>query len=92
MIGLTPDITRVTAVRHGVLALAFADGTSGELDVLNRMHGPVFAEARTPEGFERVGIDHETGTVTWPGGADLAPDTLYLRIKSGAWPDHDLAA
>lgn len=92
MIGLTPDITSVTAVRHGVLALTFADGTSGELDVLNRMHGPVFAEARTPERFDRVSIDHETGTVTWPGGADLAPDTLHLRIKNGAWPDHDLAA
>ena len=92
MIGLTPDITSVTAVRHGVLALAFADGTSGELNVLNRMHGPVFAEARTPKGFDHVSIDHETGTVTWPGGADLAPDTLYFRIKSGAWPDHDLAA
>ena len=56
------------------------------------MHGPVFAEARTPEGFVRVSIDDETGTVTWPGGADLAPDTLYSRSKSGAWPDHGIAA
>lgn len=92
MIGLVPDITRVTAVRHGVLALTFADGTTDELDVLDRMHGPVFAEARTPEGFERVTIDDETGTVTWPGGADLAPDTLYSRIKSGVWPDHGVVA
>jgi hypothetical protein len=54
MIGLAPDITSATAVRHGVLALTFADGTTDELDVLDRMHGPVFTEARTPEGFERV--------------------------------------
>jgi len=92
MIGLTPDITRVTAVRHGTLALTFADGTTNELDVLDRMRGPVFAEARTPEGFQRASIDDETGTVTWPGGADLAPDTLYSRIKSGVWPDHGVAA
>jgi hypothetical protein len=31
MIGLAPDITSVTAVRHGVLALTFADGTTDEL-------------------------------------------------------------
>ena len=92
MIGLTPDINRVTAVRHGVLALTFADGTTDELDVLDRMHGPAFTEGRTPEGFERVSIDRETGTVTWPGGADLAPDTLYSRIKRGVWPDHGVAA
>ena len=92
MIGLAPDITRATAVRHGVLALTFADGTTDELDVLDRMHGPVFAEARTPEGFARVSVDDETGTVTWPGGADLAADTLYSRIKTGAWPDHGVAA
>ena len=82
MIGLTPDITEVAVVRHGVLHLTFADGLTGEVDVLERMRGPVFEEARTPAGFARVAVDPETGTVTWPGGADLAPDTLYERIRA----------
>jgi hypothetical protein len=34
----------------------------------------------------------ETGTVVWPGGADLAPDTLYERERTCAWPDRDVAA
>lgn len=88
MTGLTPDITAAAAVRHGVLALTFADGLRGEVEVLDRMQGPVFEEARTPEGFAKVGIEPETGTVVWPGGADLAPDTLYERVRSGVWP-HD---
>jgi hypothetical protein len=92
MIGLTPDIVEAAVVSHGVLRLTFADGLTGELEVLERMHGPVFDEARTPEGFARVTIDPETGTVTWPGGADLAPDTLYERVRTGAWPDQDVAA
>jgi hypothetical protein len=79
-------------VRHGVLALTFADWTTNELDVLDRMHGPVFTEARTPEGFQRVTVDVETGTVTWPGGADRAPDTLYSRVKTGVGPDHGVMA
>lgn len=92
MIGVTPDITEAVVVRHGVLRLTFQDGTLDEVAVLERMHGPVFAEARTPEGFAQARVDPETGTVVWPGGADLAPDTLYERVRTGAWPDHDLAA
>lgn len=86
MSGLTPDITAAEVVRHGVLRLTFADGLTGEVDVLNRMCGPVFEDARTPDGFAKVEVDPETGTVAWPGGADLAPDTLYERARSGTWP------
>lgn len=92
MSDLTPDITAVEVVRHGVLRLTFADGLSGEVDVLDRMHGPVFEDARTPEGFAKVEADAETGTVVWPCGADLAPDTLYERVHSGSWPGARTAA
>ncbi|MGH2714943.1 MAG: DUF2442 domain-containing protein [Thermoleophilaceae bacterium] len=89
---MTPDITEAAVVRHGVLRLAFADGLTGEVEVLDRMRGPVFDEARSPEGFARVQVDPQTGTVTWPGGADLAPDPLYQRIRTGTWPGQDVAA
>lgn len=75
-----------------MLRLEFADGLTGEVQVLERIRGPVFDEARSPAGFARVAADHETGTVVWPGGADLAPDTLYERVRTGAWPEHDVAA
>jgi hypothetical protein len=90
MTGLTPDITAVVVVDHGLLRLTFADGVTGEVAVLERMRGPVFAKARTRLGFSGAAVDAETGTVVWPG-ADLAPDTLYERIRTGAWPDHSLA-
>ena len=92
MTGLTPDITAVSVVRHGVLRLTFADGLTGEVDVLDRMSGPVFEQAVTPAGFAAVTADSESGTIVWPGGADLAPDTLYERIRTGLWPDENAAA
>jgi hypothetical protein len=92
MIGLTPDITAVSVARHGVLHLTFADGLAGEVDVLGRMQGPVFDEARTQAGFAKAAVDAESGTVVWSGGADLAPDTLYERLRTGAWPDRHIAA
>jgi Protein of unknown function (DUF2442) len=82
----TPDITEATVVRHGVLKLTFSDGLAGEVDILDHMWGPVFETARTREGFAEAYVDPETRTVAWPGGADLAPDTLYERVRSGVWP------
>ena len=92
MTGLTPDIAAATVVRHGVLRLTFADGLEGEVDILDRMHGPVFQRARTREGFAEASVDQEIGTVVWPDGADLAPDTLYERVRTGAWPSRDVVA
>jgi hypothetical protein len=92
MTGLTPDIVAVAVARHGVVRVTFADGLVAELDVLDRMRGPVFEEARTTDGFAHATVDDETGTVVWPSGADLAPDTLYERARTGAWPDQNRAA
>lgn len=92
MTGLTPDITAVSVVRHGVLRLTFADGLTGEVDVLDRMHGRVFEQALTIAGFATVSVDAESGTIVWAGGADLAPDTLYERVRTGLWPDEHAAA
>lgn len=80
------DITAVSVPRYGVLEITFADGTHGEVEVIQYMQGPVFTEARTREGFAAVEVDPEIGTVVWPGGADFAPDSLYERIRTGAWP------
>jgi len=72
-------------IRHGVLRLRFAGGLSGEVEVLDRMGGPILEQARTPQGFAEVTVDPETGTVVWPGGADLlAPHTLYERVRTAA--------
>lgn len=92
MIGLTPDITQVSVPRHGALRLTFADGVAGDVYVLDRMRGPVFEYAVTPEGFAEVSVDAESGTICWPGGADLAPDTLYERVRTGIWPGQSQAA
>lgn len=92
MTGITPDVTHVAVVEHGVLRLTFADGCRAQVDVLDRMRGPVFEAACTPVGFLEVTVDRETGTIVWPGGADLAPDTLYERARTGAWPESQAVA
>ena len=50
------------------------------------MWGAVFERARTRAGFAEAYLDSESGTIAWPGGADLAPDTLHIRVSTGKWP------
>jgi hypothetical protein len=47
MSGLTPDIETADLVRHGVPHLTFADGVTGELDVLDRMRDTLYERIRT---------------------------------------------
>ncbi|HOZ48803.1 MAG TPA: DUF2442 domain-containing protein [Candidatus Hydrogenedentes bacterium] len=61
------------------LHVEFADGTQGEIDLSERLFGPVFDPLRDPEVFAQVSID-EFGVVCWPNGADLAPDALYETV------------
>jgi len=65
----------------------FMDGTEGEVDLSRLISSPdagVFAALRDPLVFNQANLEH--GVVTWPGGLDLAPDTMYDEIKkNGRW-------
>jgi hypothetical protein len=84
-------MARAKAVHHGMLALTFADGLFGEFECSSGC-ATCLADTRTPSGFKRVSVAAERGMVTSPGGDDLAPDTLYVRVRAGVWPDDRVAA
>ncbi|MBN9623101.1 MAG: DUF2442 domain-containing protein [Actinobacteria bacterium] len=86
MIACAYRIVAAQVVRHGVVALTFEDGLEGEVDLTDRLWGPVFERAKTPAGFAELYVDEQGGTIAWPGEVDLAPDTLYCRVKTGEWP------
>lgn len=57
--------------------LRFDDGKSGETDLADELYGEVFEPLRDPEYFAGFLVD---GTLTWPNGADFAPEFLYARV------------
>jgi hypothetical protein len=66
--------------------LTFEDGSEGELDLSGwRWHG-VFEPLEDPDYFGKVRLDEELGTIVWPNGADMAPDTLHAWIARGLKP------
>ncbi len=65
------------------LAIVFDDGTHGVVSLKDRLFGPVFEPLRDPAVFRQVFVD-EFGAVSWPNGADLAPDAIYARLSGSA--------
>lgn len=71
-------------VRPYVLWLRFSDGAEGEVDIGPELEGPVFAPLRDPAAFAEATVDPEFRTVTWPNGADFAPEFLRGLVRAGA--------
>lgn len=78
------DIAQVEVVGPHRLRLRFADGVRGEIDFSDREWIGVFEPLSDPAYFARVEVDPEIGTITWPGGLDMAPEPLYERCAARA--------
>lgn len=61
------------------LSLQFEDGSSGYVDARPWVEDSrgIFADLRDPAEFAKVFVNHESGTIEWPNGADVDPDALY---------------
>lgn len=61
--------------------LVFNDGSCGTVDFSQWLGaGPVFEPWRDPAYFAQFAL--EGGTVAWPNGADIAPETLHALTNS----------
>ncbi len=59
----------------------FENGVEGEADLSDLAGRGVFERwTDNPAEFAEVSVDPESGTVTWPGGLDVAPDRLYSEV------------
>jgi hypothetical protein len=70
------DVIRVDVVGDHRLRVVFDDGAEGEIDASGWEWYGVFAPLENPKFFARVTVDDELGTIVWPNGADVAPETV----------------
>lgn len=59
--------------------VTFSDNVEGTVDLQSWLDGPIFEPLKDRSYFQRFFIDG--GTVVWPNGADIAPETLYDAVK-----------
>ncbi len=74
-------VTDVQSLGGYRLHLQFDDDSSGELDFSKEEWRGIFASLSDPEFFRSVELDEELGTIVWPNGADIAPETLHRLVS-----------
>ena len=69
------DVVSVQCMDGHLLRLRFDDGVENLFDMAAWLERPPYLSLRNPELFNRARVEY--GTVVWPGGLDIDPETLY---------------
>jgi hypothetical protein len=73
------DVVEIKYKEGFVYHVIFDNGKRGDVDFSEYVgRGPVFEPLRNQEFFKQATI--EGGTISWPNGADIAPETLYEKV------------
>lgn len=73
-----PEVNRAKRVSGFIIAMRFNDGTEKHVDISQWFKGPVFKPLKNPRFFAKFFV--EGGTLAWPNGVDIAPETLYDAV------------
>ena len=72
------DVIAIEYRQNFIYWIQFDDGSAGEVDFLPFLYGSMFEPLKGLKYFQQATVDG--GTITWPNGADIAPETLYDQL------------
>ena len=84
-------ITKVKVVGAHSLDLTFDNDVRKRVNLRRELYGPIFEPLRDPSYFAKAYVDLDSRTVTWPNGADFAPDFLY-QLEAEEMPNTAVTA
>ena len=64
-------------IKGYAVQITFNDLRKGTVDLKKYLGRGIFKELTKIENFKRFKVDAEMGTLSWPNGADIAPEVLY---------------
>ena len=79
---MAPKLKEAKYINAYTIWLRFEDGLEGEVDLESELWGEVFEPIKDQEEFKAFRLNTELNTITWPNGADFAPEFLYQSISA----------
>ena len=83
---VTPTLVQAVWLGGHRIRLEFEDGCAGVLDMGDRRWRGVFEPLQDVAQFRQFRLNREWNTITWPTGADLAPEYLYEQASNNPAP------
>jgi hypothetical protein len=77
---MIPIVVEAKLVQNFTLHLRFSDGTEGDVNLESELEGEIFQPLKDAAYFKKFAVHPELHTVTWPNGADFAPEFLYDKL------------
>lgn len=71
------EVIDAKLIKEYVVEFVFDDLKRAKIDLKKYLGNGLFKELLQKEKFKKFKVDAELGTICWPNGADLAPETLY---------------
>ena len=78
---MIPRVSEATYIKDFTIMIRFTDGVEGEVNLSNELEGEIFKPLKDVGYFKKFIVHPELHTLTWPNGADFAPEFLYDKIK-----------
>lgn len=78
---MIPKVVEAQYVQEFTIHVRFSDGTEGDVDLSQELHGEVFEPLKDTATFKGFTIHPDFHTLCWPNGADFAPEFLYEKVQ-----------
>ena len=78
---IAKEVIEARIIKDYTVELIFNDFKKGVIDLRKYLGRGIFKELLDQKKFHQMQVDAELGTICWPNGADIAPDTLYWGIN-----------
>lgn len=62
--------------------IIFDDFKKCRVDIKKYLNRGIFKELLDQRKFKQFKVDADLGTIVWPNGADIAPETLYKEMAN----------
>lgn len=71
------EVIEAKPVKAYIVECVFSDFRRAKIDLRKYIGRGIFKPLLDTKKFKALKVDAELGTIVWPNGADIAPETLY---------------